>query len=246
MPKLNDIKTEGNLKILLMGSPGAGKTCFAAGMPYPMLYLDFDNKIDSAALFYREDKERLAQIDVRQLAKSISHNPIEELEKIISAELIPQERTGEMKFKTLVLDSITTFSAATLRHIVDTNPGVQRPAFKQGKQPGLQDFGILKREFAKLIPGLLALPCNVVMCAHVETYKDSNTGTILRTAMMDGSFAEELPIYFKEVWHCYVTDKGEHVAQTKADTKFSCLRSQVPGLPNPLPLKYKELEKHIK
>ena len=243
--QLSEIKTEGNLKMLLLGAPGSGKTCYAAGMPYPILYLDFDNKVDSAALFYKADRERLEGIDVRKLSKGISTNPIDELEKILTQELIPQERAGVMKYKTIVLDSITTFSSATLKHIVDSNPGVTRPAFKQGKQPGLQDYGILKREFAKLIPGLLDLPCNVIMCAHVETYKDANTGVVLRSAMMDGSFSEELPIYFKEVWYTYVTDKGEHMAQTKADTKFTCLRSQVPGLPNPLPLKYAELTKYI-
>ena len=242
---LSEIKTEGNLKVLLLGAPGAGKTCFAASLPYPMLYLDFDNKVDSAALFHKNDKERLAGIDVRQLSKGIERNPIEELERIISTELIPQEKSGVLKFKTIVLDSITTFSEATLKYIVDSNPGVTRPAFKQGKQPGLQDYGILKREFAKLIPGILALPCNVIMCAHIDTYKDANTGTIIRSAMMDGSFSEALPIYFKEVWHVFVDDKGNHIAQTKADTKFSCLRSQIPGLPNPMPLKYAELIKYL-
>ena len=56
--KLSDVKTDGHLKILLYGQAGSGKTCFAAGFPTPMLYLDFDNKVDSAALFYKEDKER--------------------------------------------------------------------------------------------------------------------------------------------------------------------------------------------
>jgi hypothetical protein len=244
--KLSEVKTAGNLKILLLGAPGSGKTCFAASLPYPMLYLDFDNKVDSAALFHKGDLDRLEGIDVRDLSPSIATNPIAALEKIIREELIPQEKSGGMKFKTIVLDSITTFSSATLKHIVDSNPGVSRSSFAQGKQPGLQDFGILKREFIKLIPGLLALPCNVVMCAHVETFKDANSGVIIRSPMMDGSFSEMLPVYFKEVWHCYVTDKGEFLAQTKADTKFSCLRSQIPGLANPMPLKYSELEKYLR
>ncbi len=61
---------------------------------------------------------------------------------------------------------------------------------------------------------------------------------------MDGSFAKELPIYFKEVWRTYVDDKGKHYAQTRADSKYAC-RSQIKGLPTPLPLSYEELAKYL-
>lgn len=243
--KLSEIKTEGNLKVLAFGNSGSGKTCLAAGFPGPILYLDFDGKVDSAALFYRADRERLERIDVRQLSQSLTGSPIVALEKIISSELIPQEKTGAMEFKTLVLDSLTTFSAQVLKHIVDSNPGIKRVITKQGQQPGMQDYGILKREFAKLIPNLLALPCNVVMLGHISTEKDETTGEIIRGPLMDGSFAKELPIYFKEVWRTYVDDKGAHLAQTRSDARYSC-RSQIHGLPNPMKLAYTEIERFIK
>lgn len=247
MPALSEIKTESNLKILLYGNSGAGKTCFAAGFPGPILYLDFDGKVDSAAEFYKSDPERLKIIDVRQLQQRLlmnpTANPIAELGAIISKELVPAQKTG-LAFKTLVLDSITTFSSLTLNHIIMTNPGIKRNMSAQGAQPGLQDYGILKREFAKLIPGLLSLPCNVVMLGHISTEKDENTGEVTRGPLMDGSFAKELPIYFKECWRAYVDDKGQHYAQTKSNASYAC-RSQIPTLPNPLPLKYDELKKYI-
>lgn len=242
---LSEVKTEGNLKILLIGAPGAGKTCFAASLPGPVLYLDFDNKVDSAALYYRDNPELLANVDVRQLAAGLATDPIAEMLKIINNELIPQQKTGTLKFKTLVLDSISAFSAASLKHIMDTNPGIAGRQTAQGKQPDKPHYGILLREFARLIPGLLTLPCNIVMCAHLETYKDESSGIIIRGPMMDGSFDQKLPQFFKEVWYCYVNDKGQHLAQTKADSKFACLRSQIKGLPNPMPLAYAELTKYI-
>jgi len=217
----------------------------AAAFPYPILYLDFDGKADSAALFHRGDTERMRNIDVRNLSQNFSASPLSELMTIINKELIPQEKSGEMKFKTLVLDSITTFSGQTLKYIVDTNPGIKRVECKQGIQPGMQDYGILKREFAKLIPNLLALPCNVIMLGHISTEKDELTGELVRGPAMDGSFARDLPIYFKEVWRSFVDTKGEYVAQTKSDSKYAC-RSQIPGLPNPMPLNYASLEKYAK
>lgn len=231
MPTLADIKTGGNLKVLTIGAPGAGKTCFAASFPGPMLYLDFDNKVDSAALFYKDKPELLANVEVRQLSSTLIQSPLDELTKIINNELIPQQRAGEMKFKTLVLDSISAFSAATLAHIIKTNPGIKGVETAQGRIPAQTHYGVLLREFKRLIPGLLTLPCNVVMCAHLDTYKDETTGVIVRTASMDGSYSQRLPEAFKEVWFMHVDDKGQRWAQTQADSKFGCLRSQLPGLP---------------
>lgn len=240
MPKLSELKPEQNLKLLIYGNSGAGKTCTAAGFPYPMLYMDFDGKVDSAAAFYKNDKERLENIDVRDLSAKMSSDPIEEFIKIIG-ELAKQEKSGELQYKTVVLDSLTTFSSLTLKHIVKTNPGIKRNASKQGMQPGLQDYGILRREFERLITGLLGLDCNVVMIGHIDTNKDELTGEIVRGPLLDGSFAKSLPIYFKEVYRAFV-DKDTHLLQTKSDRKYSC-RSQIPGLPDPCPASYEELIK---
>jgi phage nucleotide-binding protein len=230
--KLGDIRTEGNVKILLMGDAGVGKTVFATSLPGKTRLFDFDMKADSAALFYKAKPEHLANIDVDQFPPKLNISPIEQLGKIITQELIPQQQAGKMNWDTIVLDSITTFSTATLAHIVKTNPGIKRNVSAQGQQPGLQDYGILKREFQKLIPGILSLPCNVIMLAHIATEKDEATGQVLRHTMMDGSFAKELPIYFKEVWRMFVKD-GKRMVQTQSDGMYNC-RSQIPGLPSVL------------
>lgn len=229
--KLSDIKTEGAVKILIQGDSGIGKTCFASTFPSPIEYLDFDNKVDSAAAFLRHKgmTEQLNAINVEQFAPALGVSPLEYLTKLINEKYIPQQKKGKMEFATLVVDSLTTFSAATLQHIVRTNPGIKRNEARQGPQPGLQDFGILKREFQRLIPGLLSLPCNVVMLAHIATEKDEASGLILRHAMMDGAFAKELPIYFKEVHRMYIKD-SRRMVQTQSDFMFNC-RSQIPGLP---------------
>lgn len=241
--KLSEVKATENLKILVCGPPGTTKTCFAAGAPYPILFLDFDSKVNSAAAWFSKDSERLDQIDVRHLGKRLDDSdPIAELNKIIREDLIPQQKSGTMKYKTLVVDSMTTFSAAVLAHIVRTNPGIKRVASAQGVQAGMQDFGILKREFARLIPGLLSLPMNVIMTAHVKTDRSELTGEIIRSPIMDGSFSQELPIYFEEVYRVFMKD-GKPFAQTKSDQYYDFCRSQIPGLPNPVELKYDELIK---
>ena len=240
--KLSEMKPSENINCLVVGPPGTGKTCFAAGFPYPMLVLDFDNKIDSAAAWYANDKARLDGIEVRALGKRLDgSDPIDEFLKVV-AELAAQQKEGKMKYKTLVIDSATTFSNAVLQHIVKTNPGIKRIASSQGQQAGMQDFGILKREFARLIPGLVGLPMNVVMTAHVKVDRNELTGEIIRSPIMDGSFAQELPIYFKEVYRTYAKD-GKIMAQTKSDAYYDFCRSQIPKLPNPIELRYENLVK---
>lgn len=240
---LSELETSEFKKLLVVGPPGVGKTCFAVGFPTPMVVLDFDDKIDSAAAWYANDPERLKQIEVKSYGKRLDGtDPIVDLNKFITDELIPQQRAGVMKYKTLVIDSATTFSAAVLAHIVRTNPGIKRVASAQGVQPGMPDFGILKREFEKLVPGLLSLPLNVVMTAHVKTDRSDLTGEIIRSPIMDGSFATTLPIYFKEVWRAFMKD-GKPYAQTKSDAYYDFCRSQIPRVPNPIELKYENLIK---
>ena len=242
--KLGQIKTEGNFKLLLMGDAGVGKTVFGTSFPGRTRVLDFDGKVDSAALFWKKHNvEKLESIEVTQFSAGLEMSPIQQLDKIVREEFIPQQRANKMEFETLLIDSMTTFSAATLAHIVKSNPGIKRNASAQGMQPGLQDYGILKREFQRLIPGLLALPCNVIMLAHIATEKDEVTGQVLRHTMMDGSFAKELPIYFKEVWRAFVKD-GKRFAQTQSDGQYNC-RSQITGLPATIPLEYAEIAKFL-
>jgi hypothetical protein len=242
--KLSEMKASEHIKVLLCGNPGSGKTVFAASLPYPILFLDFDGKVNSAARWHEADKERLKNIEVRSLARRIDNSdPIVEMQQIINEELIPHQAAP--KYKTLVIDSATTFSAAVLQHIVKTNPGIKRVASAQGVQAGMQDFGILKREFARLIPGLLSLPMNVVMTAHIRTDRSELTGEIIRSPIMDGSFSQELPIYFEEVYRVFMKE-GKPYAQTKADPYYDFCRSQIPGLPSPVELSYANITKKWK
>lgn len=239
--KLSEINMTDNMKVLIYGNSGTGKTCAAASFPTPMLYLDFDGKVDSAASFYSHDKERLNQIEVRDLSSKMEQDPIEELLNIVNKELIPQQKAGKMLYKTLVIDSLTVFSASVLNHIVRTNPGIKRVVSKQGQQPGMQDFGILKRELTKLIPGILSLPMNVLMLAHIKMDRDEISGELIRGPHMDGSFAADLPIYFKEVYRSFVENK-KYLAQTQSNAQYNC-RTQIKGLPEVIELKYENLIK---
>jgi hypothetical protein len=153
--------------------------------------------------------------------------------------------SGTYNYKTLVIDSITTFSSAMLGHIISSNPGIKGRVTAQGIMPDKPHYGILLREFERVIAGMLTLDMNVVMLAHIAVYKNETTGEMVREVMMDGSFSEKIVGYFDEAWVSSVDDKGRYVLQTKSDSKFKCT-TQIPGLPNPVALDYSEIAKFIK
>lgn len=245
MASLAELSTVDLIKILVYGDAGAGKTIFAAGFPVPILYCDFDGKLSSAARFYAGDQERLKLIEHVPLNQQMQEDPMVAFNAQIT-QLIAMQKAKNFPFKTLVIDSITTFSSAVLAHIVRTNPGINRVQTKQGVQPGRQDYGILKREFQRLIPGLLTLEMNVVMLGHISVDKDELTGELVRGVLMDGSFSQQLPIYFEEVYRAFVEEKAgvrTHMLQTRPDRTFTKLRSQIPGLPAMIPAQYSELNR---
>lgn len=242
---LSDFTQTSFKRILICGPPGTRKTTFACSFPGKTKVLDFDGKIGSAAAWYAaKNPARLKEIEVESLSSSLDPNfdPMVKMTEIITKELIPQQAAGKLEFPNFVIDSGTTFSAAVLRHIIKTNPGIKRSMSAQGVQACQQDYGILKREFSRLIPGLLSLPMNFIMTAHIEVDKSELTGEIIRKPIMDGSFAQSLPIHFDEVYRTYIRD-GKVFAQTQSDPYYDFCRSSIPGIPKEIELSYEALTK---
>ena len=223
------------LKVLVYGESGAGKTCLASTFPKPMLILDFDGKSNSIINFLGQDNPELENIEVKNLQASLVEDPMEAFVKI-TKELEGQLKKGTMPYKTIIVDSLTTFSAAALNHIVKTNPTIKRPRFAQGTQPVMQDYGILRREFQRLIPGFLGLKANIVMIGHIKITTDETTGSILREPKLDGSFGGDLPIYFEEVYVAEVDRAGKRSLLTNGKGKYPCRTQR--GLPDRIQMSY--------
>lgn len=236
MSKLSEMKAEENLKILIYGDSGSGKTCFACSFPGPIYVFDFDNKVSSAAS-HLQGSEQLNLIDYD------SYAPVDA--KGTSGEAA-NRKLGELKkdnpYKTIVLDSLTTFGDEMMKYLMRINTGIKRPSTQGVQMPTLQDYGIARNFFKQLIQELLGFNCNVIVTAHVQTEKDELTGQILRSPMFAGKLAKELPIYFAEVYHSFVKD-GKYMAQTKTDFKFNC-RTQIRGMKPEVVLDYKSLNQN--
>lgn len=244
MANLSEMQTDNNIKVLVFGDSGVGKTCFGASFPGPIHYYDFDLKISSVAS-YLKGSDKLKEITYDQYplekekpgsAGANFNRDMGELKKTI--------KDGKFPYKTIVIDSLTTLSDRMMEHIMKENPGIKRTITREAQAPALQDYGLFRIFMKSFIGEILSFPCNVVMTAHIELLKDETTGQIIRVPMLTGKLAKELPIYFEEVYWAFVEgegDKRKHKAQTQADRKFNC-RSQR-GLPQIIDLNYESLIK---
>lgn len=246
MAKLSALDTSANLKLLLVGESGVGKTCFASEIPGKTYIIDFDGKVSSLAKYLEHhNPTKISEIDFESFTpnKENQFRVYRKFEQHLSnIEIaIAQEK---FPFQTLFIDSITTMVDAMMIETIADSPGLKRPA------PGvaaLQDYLVLNTRFIPLIQRLLALPLNVIMTAHVKVEKDEASGELVRSALLHGQLPQKLPIYFEEVYRAYTVKKDGkvfHVADTQQSPGFFG-RSQIPGLPATIPLSYKFLADYM-
>lgn len=139
-----------NLKILIYGEPGAGKTSLSFTAEKPFL-LDFDKGAHRAGKF-RKDAVR---IDTWQ---DIVGN-LKELDATIS------------NYNTIIIDTVETCLEYIGTWIIDREPKYNTPKYK------LPFYGELKDQFAKFINHLLGLGKDIIMIAHAREEMETKRKT---------------------------------------------------------------------
>lgn len=243
--KLSDLNPSLQIKVCIYGHSGAGKTCFASSFPGPIWVADFDGKISSAAAYLRsKNPKQLDSIDYEDFTYSPSSGGLRVFQKfskcLNSIEAACAE--GKMKYKTVVLDSLTTFSDALMQDILAENPGGKRPA---PGVPALQDYLIFNNYLKPILSRLLALPCNLVVVGHIAMDKDELTGEIHHKLALSGKLPELIPVLFQEVYRAFTEVKDGATLfklQTRSNGKYMC-RTQIPSLPTFIDSSYEGIMK---
>lgn len=241
MGNLGDIEIGTTIKLLLLGDSGAGKTCGACSFPSPLYLADFDGKASSAASFYKGNPEILKGVEV------VNYKPTVEMPfpaKSFNQEMARIKKGNPFPYKTIVIDSITTFVDETMRWLMHENPQIKRPESKVVKLSCMTDYGILQLYLKELLGYVLGFPCNVIFTAHISTDKDETTGQIIRGPLMPGKLAAKLPIYFEEVWRLYAAADGKRMVQTDPDARFQICRRQIP-VAKEFEFSYANIEKQL-
>jgi len=240
---LDQVTQSEKAKMLIFGDSGAGKTISSCSAPAPILVLDFDNKVASAARFlkYTGKEAKLKQISVEVYSTNrVVDRPYEKF-KAKLAELEVLSKQPKFPYETVVIDSLTLMSEALMQWVIDSNPGIKRMV--KGV-PVMQDYMVATPEMKTTLGRVLSLPTNIIVVAHIKNEQNEQTGEIKSKPLLSGQLADYAPKVFKEVYYAFTRRKGndvEYLAQTRNDGRFEC-RTEHPTMPMVVPLDYEQIK----
>ena len=232
MPKTSQIKLGGRFTGLFIGSQGTGKTVAAASFPGPIMFYDFDGRMEPVKRFYpnRQDieykvvgayptpKGRYDVIDFKQFC--------EEFEAL-------QDRCD---YATVVIDSITSYTATVVRWQLN------RKDSKKGKRlagfinvPTWDEFNGECQAVIETIELAKILPCHIIFTAHPVDKTEVIVGgaadgkDMVRKSQSITAFGNKtpsfVPNYFNEIYNFTKEGSGlnlDYVVTTQASETTLC------------------------
>lgn len=234
--------------VLPYGDFGSGKSTFASTFPNPMLVLMWDaygketpylrgpnwepspiqqgpfcpyrtvhskktGKMLKRIEYYHDTTWVQPEVVNRKAGKSIKDMSPDAYHRFLKR--MAAYGDEEVAWATVVCDSVTAMEIASRRWDQFTlNPDAQ---------DARQWYGASKDMLERMLLGRLAgLPCNVVVCAHIDDQPFENQGRGRRMPMAPGKLRASLPSQYGEVYRSWVDDRGEHWMQTKSDGLWAC------------------------
>ena len=194
MPSAKDLKADGaNLKCIVVGKAGSGKSVFASSFPTPGFLFDFDK----GALTYRSLDFDYEQFEVTGRAWVDFEKKFKEVET--------QVREG--KYTTVIFDSGSTLTDLAMERAMMLDPK-RSPT---GGPLWNVHFQMVRNLVEGRIQKLVNLPCNVVLTAHVNIITDQETGAVIDAQpMFTGQLSTKIPGLFDEVYFSLAkTEKGQ-------------------------------------
>lgn len=202
------------VNLVIWGREGIGKTYLAASMPKPAMYLTFDpnamngvNDLIVDGVVKEEDLPYLSfdEGNYREVASAYknSSNPFS-----------LDEAYDQMPFKTLVVDSLTSFFKLAMQYAVsvastfETKKGIASSM----EQPGLAGYGVRSMVTKEMIFNVVnwcrKKKVNCVLIAHEGALvKDEVNGLMYHELSLSGDIPMEMSRWVDEVW--FMAQNGE-------------------------------------
>ena len=211
MTKIKDLKGLNPPKILMYGPPGSGKTVGGCTLGEGLEIHDWDGGLKSAAMVKDEWTNRRLEVEVKQFE---DNDPTKGIAwpkgEMAIIDIVNACRKKECKIKGLMIDGMTTMSDAAMRYVQGNGGHI-------GKNPQIQEWGLMITLIKNAFSLLRTLPLVVIVTAHEHVYeqeKEMISQIAVPGRKLPGVFAG----YFDEVWRTKVRNLGggkvDYVIQT--------------------------------
>lgn len=197
-----DIVLGDRIFALSKGDPGTGKTVASGSFPNPY-FIDTDGRIRSLVKMFP--------------GKSIEYDTFSDFWQVC---LKIEELNRKCDYETIVVSSLTSLANLAIEYSLKFRGAVGSEEASKKKDKGgltrgnipltdVSDWGVEFRGLSRIVEGLKALPCHVILEAHVIAVERNNlqtgSSTVSRRLMTGAKgIAAYLPTMFDEAYHFYV------------------------------------------
>jgi len=214
-------------RLFLVGPPKSGKTYAAVTFPNPTV-IDFDSGLTNKDI--REHGINFLPF----YSESFIHDIMKQQNKVNALSLFLKEEAPKFTFEqTLIFDSVSTIGDSLMEDIER-----RCPITKSGEKDGFWIWKMWSLWWQNFCSRLLDLKCNVVVIAHEQEVRDSETGKLLayKWLLKGQDFSPRMAQFFTDVFRQVKKSeeangkiKIEYLWQVHGDTlfPFACTRMNV-------------------
>lgn len=214
----HSIRLGGRLTALFVGGQGSGKTVAAASFPGPIMFYDFDGRMDPVKAYYPD------RMDIEYKVVSAYDAPPNRHDVINFRQFCDEFESLQQRcdYATVVIDSITSYTATVVRWCLNRKAKEKRKGKRLGdfiEVPTWDEFNAECQAVVETIEIAKILPCHVIFTAHpidkteiIKKGEGEGNETVRRSQSIT-AFGNKtpsfVPNYFNEIYNFVKVSKGE-------------------------------------
>ena len=233
MVTVGDIKQDSNIRILLYGPSGAGKTMLGLTLGKGLHVIDIDGNLISGATFDDQHHQHRRAATVLDCREPNPREPVSWAKAKSNLETIAE--AGEnWEGQALMIDSLTALCSSCMSYVQ------ARDGWKSSGRggPTQGQYGTFGVEMINFLMRMHSIPRIVILTAHdTEVWQDDVQG--VKVYVPGKMLPPQIPIRFTEIWYLKpVKDEASpddnprytrELITSPTSSIFCCSRLQVPS-----------------